>query len=69
MPRAQCACSRRGLHVNLLHAAENGVHGVLVTKPWNKNVTDLPKLIHRARSLYEVLDIVVKNENRFFGQN
>jgi uncharacterized HAD superfamily protein len=56
-------------HGHLLQAAQNGVYGILLSKPWNQNITDLPKSIYRVPNLYEALNLIVKKENIFFKQN
>lgn len=44
----------------LINCAENNINGILFTQPWNKDVTDLPKIIHRARNGEEAIEIVEK---------
>lgn len=49
-------------HKTVIHGAENGVHGILMTAPWNKYVYDLPSTVSRARNWEEVLEIIHKKE-------
>jgi uncharacterized HAD superfamily protein len=51
---------------HLLNAAENGIHGILLSKPWNNRIRDLPKNIDRARNLHEVLEIIMKKRHMLF---
>ena len=53
-------------HGHLLLAASNNIHGILMEKPWNKNVSDLPKCIYRARTWEEVLEIIEKKKEEIF---
>jgi uncharacterized HAD superfamily protein len=46
----------------IVHAAQNGIHGILVTAPWNKYIYDLPKIVDRARNWEEALEIIQKKE-------
>lgn len=54
-------------HGHLLLAAENNIHGILFTKPWNKNITDLPRLVYRAENWYEAVEIIEKKKEIIFG--
>lgn len=45
-------------HKTVFNAANNGVYAILMTAPWNKGLTDLPKLVSRARNMYEAVDVI-----------
>ncbi len=49
-------------HGHLISAAEQGMHGILIPAPWNKNITDLPKEIFRVRNLSEAVEVIEKNQ-------
>jgi uncharacterized HAD superfamily protein len=49
------------LHTTLIGAAQQNITGILMTQPWNKRITDLPKNIYRARNLFEARDIIDKH--------
>jgi uncharacterized HAD superfamily protein len=51
---------------HLIHAAEQDIHGILLTRPWNKYLTDLPKNIYRARNWEEIVEIIEKKEKIIF---
>ncbi len=48
------------LHTTLIKAAQHGINGILITQPWNKNITDLPKIVRRAENLYHAVEIADK---------
>ena len=51
---------------HLIKAAEKNIHGILMEAPWNKNMTDLPKLITKVRNWEEVTETIEKNRNIIF---
>lgn len=50
-------------HGNLLPGVNYNIWGILVTKPWNKFIVDLPKKIIRVRNLYEAEEVIHKNRS------
>ncbi|MCX6753204.1 MAG: hypothetical protein NTW62_02585 [Candidatus Nomurabacteria bacterium] len=55
-------------HSHLISAAKQGIYGILIPAPWNKNITDLPKEIFRVRNLSEAVDVVEKNKKIIWTQ-
>ncbi len=53
----------------ILHAAENGIHGILMTTPWNKYIYDLPSIVTRVRNWDEVLEVIHKKEKVIWPDN
>ncbi len=49
-------------HETLIKAAEKGIHGILFPAPWNKHVTDLPKLVTRVNNWEEALAVFEAKE-------
>ncbi len=52
---------------HLIEAALQGIHGIMITQPWNKGITDLPKIVYRARNLTEAVEIIEKKEEIIWG--
>ena len=46
----------------VIHAAEKGIHAILMEAPCNRNVIDLPKEVYKAKTPYQVLDIIYEKE-------
>jgi uncharacterized HAD superfamily protein len=66
-------CKERGASLiiddsasTIINAGQNGIHGILVEAPWNKKVTDLPKIVTRARNNYEVAEIMIRKREIFW---
>jgi hypothetical protein len=53
---------------HFLHTGSNGVHGILLTQPWNKYIIELPPLVYRARNWAEAVDIIDKKKHIIFKQ-
>jgi uncharacterized HAD superfamily protein len=49
-------------HEHLILAAGQGIYGILLPAPWNKDITDLPKKITKVRNLYEAVEVIEWNE-------
>lgn len=46
----------------VIDAGQNEVHGILVEAPWNRRIIELPKNVYKARTIFEVPDIIHRKE-------
>lgn len=49
-------------HGHLINASKEGIHGILMEMPWNKNITDFPPLVTRVRNWNEAVDVIEKKK-------